>query len=232
MAVKEDIQSLAPSAQVELFVLDTSSMPGGTITRFHAGMGGVQANIWWRGEEYQALPVEASGFDVSAKGALPRPRIKVANVDGLFSAAARDFDDLIGCKVTRRITFVKYLDARNFPDGNPDADPNQSLSEELWFVERKVSENRYIVEWELASAFDLQGVMLPFRQVVQNSCQWGYRSAECGYTGGYMGANDTPVFTAAEDCCPKLYTSCKARFGSQGINILNFGGFPGARRDL
>jgi lambda family phage minor tail protein L len=232
MAVKEDIQSLSPSAMVELFVLDTTNLAGGAITRFHAGISGVQTNVWWQGNEYQALPVEASGFDVTAKGSLPRPHIKVANVSGLFSAAARDFDDLIGCKVTRKRTFAKYLDTRNFSAGNASADPNQYLPDELWFVERKVSENRYVVEWELASAFDLQGVMLPFRQVVQNSCQWTYRSAECGYTGGYMGFDDLPAFTADKDGCPKLYTSCKTRFATLGVNTLNFGGFPGAKRDL
>ncbi len=232
MTVKEDIQSLSPSAQAEFFVLDTTALPGGALTRFHAGISGVQTNVWWQGNEYQALPIEAQGFDVTAKGALPRPRIRVANIDGLFSAAVREYDDLIGCKITRKRTFVKYLDARNFPNGNPTADPNQYLADEMWFVERKVSENRYIVEWELASAFDLQGVMLPFRQVVQNSCQWVYRGPECGYTGGYMGFDDKPAFTADQDTCPKLYGSCKARFGSQGIAILPFGGFPGARRDL
>jgi lambda family phage minor tail protein L len=229
VSIKEDIQSMSPSAQMEFFVLDLSNV-GGDLSYFHAGVTGTLAPVWWQGIEYFPLPIEATGFDVSSKGVLPRPRLKVANVQGLFSAAARDFDDLIGCRITRKKTFVKYIDAANFPDGlNPNADPNQHLPDELWFVDRKVSENRYMVEWELASAFDLQGVMLPFRQVVQNSCQWKYRGPECGFTGDYFNDVDLPT-SQANDTCPKRLSSCKTRFGPTAI--IPFGGFPGAVRDL
>ena len=229
MSITTEIQSLSPSAIMEFFVLDTSSI-GGAISYFHAGTNALQLPIWWQGNQYIPLPIEAEGFDIETKGALPKPRIRIANINGLFSAEVRDKDDLIGAKVTRKRTFAKYLDANNFPGNvNPDADPNQYLPDNLWFVDRKVSENKYVIEWELASAFDVQGVMLPFRQVVQNSCQWKYRSAECGWTGGYFDENDNPAVFSTDDYCSTRLSSCRIRFGTN--NPIPFGGFPGATRD-
>lgn len=226
--ITAEIQSLSPSAIVEFFVLDMTSYEGGGVARFHAGTNGLQQPVWWQGVEYLPLPIEAEGFDVVTKGTLPRPRIRVANIDGLFSAEVRQHDDLISCKVTRKRTFARYLDAKNFPGNvNADADPNQYLPDDIWFVDRKVAENRYVIEWELASAFDVQDVMLPFRQVIQNSCPWRYRSAECGWTGGYFNKNDQPAGTSADDYCAKRLTSCRVRFGNGN---LPFGGYPGAHR--
>lgn len=227
MAIQSEIQSLSPSAEMELFAIDTSNFAGGGIAYFHAGTNKLQQPVIWQGKTYSALPIEADGFNVLTKGSLPRPRMRVANINGLFSAQVAQFDDLIGCKLTRKRTFAKYLDAVNFTGGiNATADANQYLADDIWFVDRKVSENRYIIEWELASAFDVQGVMLPFRQVIQNSCSSKYRSAECGWTGGYFDKYDHAC-AQASDYCAKNLSSCKARFGSGN---LPFGGYPGAHR--
>lgn len=226
MTIAADIQSLSPTALLELFTVDTSNTPGGGVFHFHAGTNALLQSVVWRGITYVALPIEAEGFELSSKGVLPRPTLKVANVGGLFSALAGTLNDLVGAKVTRKRTFAKYLDAVNFPAGNPDADPNQYLPDELWFIEAKTSENRYIIAWELSSAFDLMGVMLPNRQVIQNSCSWTYRSAECSWIGGNFDKSDLPC-AAPDDFCAKRLSSCKARFGD---NITPFGGFPGAVR--
>jgi lambda family phage minor tail protein L len=232
--VAAEIQSLSPSARIELFVLDPSSVEGGgTPMYFHAGTNQLQQPVVWQGITYQPLPIEAEGFDITSKGTMPRPKVRVANIQGLFSALVRESDDLVGYKVIRKRTYKRFLDAINFTDGvNPDADPNQYLPDDVWFVERKVSENRYVIEWELSSAFDLQGVMLPYRQVIQNACSWKYRGAECGYMGAPFDRNDQPC-SAADDYCPKKLTSCEKRFNSVTpgwLAILPFGGFPGASR--
>ena len=84
-----------------------------------------------------------------------------------------------------------------------------------------------MVEFELAASFDLEGVALPRRQIVQNVCPWGYRSAECGYTGtAYFNANDVSVSLKSQDACGKRLSSCQRRFGSNAE--LPFGGFPAA----
>lgn len=228
MTIAAEIQSLSPSALIELFELDTTNLPDGAISYFHAGTNGLQQPVVWQGNTYQPWPIESEGFDVSTKGTLPRPTVRVANINGLFSAEVKKFDDLVGSKVIRKRTFARYLDAVNFPGGvNPDADPNQHFPDELWFVERKATENRYLIEFELSSAFDLEGVMLPKRQVIQNSCPWKYRGVECGYSGPAFDKNDKPC-AAADDFCAKRLTSCEVRFVNQS---LPYGGFPGASRN-
>ena len=228
MAIQAEIQSLSPSAELELFVMDLTSIPGGSLQFFHAGTNGLLANVVWQGNTYTPLPIYAEGFDLVTKGSLPRPRLKVANINGMFSSDVSLNNDLLGIVITRKRTCVKYLDAVNFPGGvNATADPNQHFQDDIWFINRKVNETRYVIEWELESTFDLNGVRLPFRQVVQNSCPWVYRGADCGYTGtNYYDATDTAT-TVGGDVCGKRLSSCKLRWGATAQ--LPFGGFPGAK---
>lgn len=226
--IQSEVQSLSPTGLVEMFIIDTSHIEKGTLMRFHSGTAQGYKDIVWQGETYQAIPIEAEGFDITAQGTLPRPKLRVANIGGLFSAMAVEMDDLINAKVTRKQTFVRYLDAVNFAGGNPEANPDQYLPDQLWFVDRKTAENRNVVEWELASAFDLDGIQLPYRQIIKNTCPWRYRSSECGYTGGFYDLNDQPTTDINKDCCPKRLGSCTAR---QGVDAdLTYGGFPGADR--
>ncbi len=224
-SISQEIQELAPTALLELFVLDTSNViAGGSVYYFHAGTNQLGGPVVWQGVTYNPLPIEASGFDFITKGSPPRPKVKIANAGGVFSALMINNDDLIGCKVIRKRTFARFLDAVNFSSGvNPQSDPNQYLDDDVWFVDRKVSENKYYIEWELASAFDLSGIMLPIRQVIQNSCAWKYRGPECGWTGGYYDINDQPT-TSSNDFCAKKLSSCKVRWGTASYP---YGGFPG-----
>lgn len=227
--IRTEIQQLEQSALVELFVLDSTNLPNGSILRFHAGTNKLSQPVVWQGQTYTPLPIEADGFDVSAKGALPRPKVVVANVGGFISAELSDMDDLVGARVIRKRTFAKYLDAVNFPGGvNPTADANQYLPDDIWYVERKVTEDKKVVEFELSSAFDLMGVQLPNRQVIQNSCPWVYRGPNCGYSGGgYTRDNAPTTANSATDVCNKTLTACRTRFGT---SVIRFGGFPGAVR--
>jgi lambda family phage minor tail protein L len=162
----------------------------------------------------------------------------VANVNGIMTAANTELDDLVGAIVIRRRTFSEYLDAVNFADGNPTADPNQHLPDDTYFVERKITSNNVVVEYELASAMDLEGVKLPGRSIVANYCPWRYRVyagagfdysevSDCTYTGNlYFTAQDVGTGDPSKDVCSKTLTACKARFGSA---TLPFGGFPAAK---
>ena len=222
-----EIRRLEPSGIVELFELDAASFGGGGY-RFHAGTNGLKQNVVWAGNTYAAFPVAASGFEWSGQGSLPRPRLSVANVTGAISLMVIQFDDLLGAKVTRRRTLVKYLDAVNFPGGvNGFADPTAAFADDVYYIDRKTLETRDVVEFELSAAFDVAGVQLPRRQIIQNVCQWVYRGAECSYTGSsYFDTNDAAVGSLGLDVCGKRLSSCKARFGSYGE--LPFGSFPSA----
>ena len=223
--ITADIQGLEPGARVELFELDATMIAGGSLMRFH----GYQqvATIWWQGNEYTAWPIQAEGFAKTGEGQQPTPKLSVGNVDGSISSLCILMDDLVGAKVVRHVTLGQYLDARNFAGGNPTADPAQEFPADIWFIEQKSGETNEVVEFELASALDLQGQMLPRRQIIANLCSFTYRGPYCNYTGtAKFDANDQPVTDPALDVCGKRLGSCKKRFGD--TQVLNFGGFPAA----
>ncbi len=226
-AIHAEIQKLAPSAVIELFVLELSLFGQGMIF-FHAGTNALQQRLVWQGKAYDAFPIQVEGFEFNGNGQIPRPKLKVANVTGAITALVLTYQDLVGAKITRKRTLAKYLDAVNFPGGvNPTADPSAEFADDIYYIDRKSRETRDVIEFELAASFDLEGVNLPRRQIVQNVCPWRYRSSECGYTGThYFDANDQRVTPSSQDICGKRLPSCQARFGQ--TSELPFGGFPAA----
>jgi lambda family phage minor tail protein L len=205
-SVFEDLISSSPYAIIELFEIELRQDLHGSdeIYRFHNGVNQTTAagDVVWKGNSYYALPIEAEGFEYNGNGQLPRPKIRVANLLGSISAILININDetfgndLTGAKVTRIRTLSRFLDAVNFPGGvNPYGTPSDiEFPKEVYYVDRKTVENRDVVEFELAAAFDLAGVRAPKRQCIANLCQWVYRSAECGYTGtNYFDENDTPL---------------------------------------
>lgn len=230
MGIAQDIQTLTPGALVELFVIDATAI-GGSVNRLTSNTNSLRASVVWQGVTYTPFPIEAEGFEFSGKGSLPRPKVRVSNITGAMSTLAAAFGDMLGAKFTRKRTFAKYLDAVNFPGGiNASADPSAAFPDDVYFVDQKVGENQVQVEWELSAAFDVAGVLLPRRVVVQNVCPWKYRvnddSSGCSYAGtAYFDANDQPVASAGLDVCGKRLSSCKVRHGTAE---MPFGGFPAA----
>ncbi len=104
------------------------------------------------------------------------------------------------------MTLARFLDAVNFPDGNPTADPSQHFADEMWFVEQKTTETHQYVEFELSSVLDLMGVQLPYRQIIKNSCPWKYRGTECGYTGPYFDKTTSKPLWPAPTTAPSVTT--------------------------
>jgi len=226
----EELAKINPSAIIELFELRLDSTLHGSsdVYRFHAGANAdVDGNIVFNSQTYTRIPIKADGFEYSNTGTLPRPTLSISNLDGTMTTllllvnATTAGNDLGGAEVRRIRTLKKYL------DGESAADPNARWPEERWFVDRKASESRDVVTFELASKFDLAGQKIPKRQVIANVCQWKYRSSECSYTGtDYYDVNGNEVSTEAEDVCGKRVASCKLRFGDTAE--LPFGSFPGA----
>ena len=228
-----DLQAIAPSAVIELFQLEINATQHGVNETyyFHAGVNADDSgDIVWDGQEYIRYPIEAIDFAYNGTGQLPRPKMRVSNIFGTITAILLSLPDgLLGAKVTRIRTLARYIDAVNFPGGvNPlgTPDPTAEFPREIYYVDRKSTETRDVVEFELAAVFDLAGIRAPKRQCIANICQWVYRSAECSYTGSnYFDENDNPVGSLAADVCGKRLSSCKKRFGQFGI--LPFGSYPG-----
>ena len=230
-AVGEELNKLAPSAVIELFELDGTAASIGVdqVYRFHAGVNEqISGNIVWNGQTYQRYPVEATGFTYEGGGQLPRPTISISNVLSLGTTLVLEYNDLVGATVTRIRTLKKYLDAVNFTsETNATADPFAEFPREIFIVDRKVAENRAVVSFELSATFDVAGVKLPRRQIIQNICPWTYKGEGCGYTGtNYFDINDNSVTSASADVCGHRLSSCKLRFGENAE--IPYGGFPSA----
>jgi lambda family phage minor tail protein L len=226
MSILGDLQKQNGGAWVDLFILDCTALGGG-ITRFHAGTNGFKSSVIWQEEIYQPFPMQMIGFEWDG-GKPVRPKIIIANTTGVMSALVRDYDDLVGAKVIRKRTQVKYLDSVNFPNAiNPSHDPMAHMPDELFMVVQKTREDKFSIEFEIGTPMDLQGVMLPRRQIISNRCMWQYRGEGCGYAGGAVAKeDDTPTSNIALDACSKRVSGCKLRFGAN--NQLPFGGFQAA----
>jgi lambda family phage minor tail protein L len=225
--ITADVQQLEPGGRITVYELDASSF-GADQLFFHQHL--QTGVIWWQGQEYGAWPIEATGFERTSDQP-PSPRLRVSNLDGRIGALCMLFDDMVGARIIRRQTLVKYLDAANFTDGNPTADPGEHFRDEIWFIERKVSEDFETVEFELTTAIDLNGEQLPGRQIIAGMCwsiiRGGYRGPYCGYTGPAVAdADDNPTTDPSRDQCGGRVRSCKLRFGQD--KPLPYGGFPAA----
>ncbi len=174
-ATFNDLQPINPSAIIELFTLKLDNTLHGatTVYRFHAGSNmNLNGKIVWAGNEYLRFPIQISGFAFQ-NGQIPRPKLVVSNALGTISAILLTVNetttgnDLTGATVTRIRTLAKFLDAANFSGGsNPygTPDPTAEFPQEIYSIDRKATETREIVEFELASVLDLVGITCPKRQ--------------------------------------------------------------------
>lgn len=231
--IRQEAQKLEPSAIVSLFTLDTTKL-GGPVLRFVMSSKTNGQRIVYDGITYEPVDVEFKGLETNGVGALPTPSFVLANDASLVQVMVNTYGDLNGCEVTRVRTYARFL------DGEPDADPTAFFGPDRFRVERMVSDSPEQVEWELSTAIDQEGKMLPGRVVIAGTCLWRYRSyvpttglfdyskAQCPYTGDQAyDINDEPVADALDHPSRRL-SCCKVRFGEN--NPLPFGGFPGAAR--
>jgi len=170
-----ELQAIAPGAVIELFTLSLNSTLHGdsTIYRFHNGANlSANGEVVWDGNSYLRFPIECTGFEFGSTGTLPRPTITISNIFGTITTIMQDVNtttvgnDLNGATLTRIRTLAKFLDAVNFTGGtNPfgTPDPTAEFPQEIYILDRKVTENRSVVTWEAQSALDLVNVKLPKR---------------------------------------------------------------------
>ena len=149
--------------------------------------------IYWQGNAYQPLPIKMEGFEHQSDGRLPRPKMSIANPEGLLSKIVRMNENFVNCKVTRKRTFSRFLDDDNFQNRglnqqgkNPfgEADPDSHYPDDVFFINKKVSEDKFSISFELVSNLELEGSDVPARIVLPSHCGWNYRcSIGCGFQG-------------------------------------------------
>lgn len=241
MTLTADHQKLEPGNTIRLFEVDGTAF-GADILRFHnhpipyteaeilaAGDDATKLPgkpIFWQGQRYEAWPCKIEGVESTGDGTPSSPKLTVANIDGSIAALCAMFQDMKQAKVIVHDTYAHYLDAANFPGGNPTANPNAE-SIDVWYVDSKSYSNDEDVQFKLSSPVDVSGQKLPARQMT-NRCTWcmqgQYRGTDCGYTGTkYFDKFGNPVDNPADDECPGTTAACKLRHGEDAE--LPFGGF-------
>jgi len=185
-SVYQELQKLNPSAIIELFELKlkegihyaTGNPDSVTTTqRFHAGTNlNSNGEVVWQGNSYTRLPIAASGFEYKS-GQIPRPGLTISNALSAVTAILQTANettpgnDLAGSELIRIRTLARYLDAANFSGGsNPlgTPDPYAEFPRETWIVDRKSTESRESVSFELSASLDLVGVRGPKRQCLRS----------------------------------------------------------------
>lgn len=225
-----NVQSLSPESPVELIEVSNFrlSNPGETF-RFCN-----YSNVFYRltpsstPYEYQAIAFQTSGFELVGQGAIPQPKLTMANVgrtvSSLLFLMKNDPDyRLEGTTVVRRMTQRTYLE-----DGPGRFSALRELPYHMFVIEQINQETFKAVEITLSSPFDFEGLTLPAR-ITLRSCGSQLRKEGCEYAGPLMFTRrNEPTSNPKEDICAKTISACELRFGVG--NILRFGGFPGLGR--
>ena len=200
-----ELFSLNPSAVMTFYTFDltdllfemgligqpTDGNLSNRVFKFHNNMFMTRERLVWQGADYNALPLETEGFELSSQGSLPTPKLRISvddkgiSVLSTLKAQIHLLEDPAGIRVTRQRTLAKYLDDANFSDedrpAEQSADPNAEFPRDIFFIERISQENKRMIEFQLSSVLDLENIRLPARMMIQQRCMWFYRGEGCSY---------------------------------------------------
>jgi lambda family phage minor tail protein L len=151
--------------------------------------------ILWKNEYFYPFPIHSEGFDLTTLGARPTPKVFIANTspDQSYNSfykyirmQIQSLGDIAGSKFTRIKTFLKYLHQNNF-SGNVNPYSTDSsiieveLPKDIYYIDRKTSENSVMLEYSLVSALDIENLTLPNRTIFSKRCPFSYRGEGCLY---------------------------------------------------
>jgi lambda family phage minor tail protein L len=168
--IVKDLQKQDPGSQlIELFELKFDS----TTLYFHSGVQENLTSVQFRDDggtlrTYTAIPLQAKGFKSDPSSTSARPTITFANVSDIFKSSITDYENLLGATLTRRTTLEKYLNSN----------PAVEFPRQVYIFDRISTLTKTTVSFECSTPFDLQGIILPKRQVLANGCPWIYQGAD------------------------------------------------------
>lgn len=153
-------------------------------------------------KEYFAIPISIEGIELNGAGAIARPSLRVANIPTLTRAISNNEDgtsdeetlysilldegllkneDLLNTRIDYRRTLL--LNTFKSTDSNPSSPPVEFPSQ-TYIIDRVASEDSIMVEFELASPIDVEGVKVPGRVVIGRYCVWRYQGGNLNNEGG------------------------------------------------
>jgi lambda family phage minor tail protein L len=198
--LKTNTESLlsSPTSLLSLYELDGTAIGLSTIYRFYDGTSNNFQPLVFNGVTYTAFPIKVEGLDFDGKGSLPRGTVTIANINGFVSSLLLQNQQLNRAKFTRIRVYARYIDTANFLDGvNPygTPDPTAAYEADIFFVSRKISENREAVAFEVVTALELENVKIPNRPILANICPFRFRqSTTCGYAGAPISDRANKLF--------------------------------------
>lgn len=213
---------LTTQGLVTLYQLDATMFPNGQWFYFTSASD-FDTDIFWGGQLYSPIPMQAEGFEMSTRGQIPTPTITFSNLFGAGDMLLGSYEGLVGADVVRVVTLRRFLDDGTTPDGNA------FISRDKFTVSQKTSHNAIAIAFKLAAKMDQEGLQLPRRLILRDICSHTYRrwvqvgpvpesgyfdysDASCPFTGGaYFDANDQPV-PDYQDLCSRTMTGCLRRF--------------------
>ena len=223
--------SLTTQGIVTLYQLDTSPCKGGGPTLYFTSATDFDNAIYWGGQPYVPIPMDAQGFEMNTKGTIPQPSVTMSNLFGAGNLLVDDYDGLVGALLVRIMTLHRFLDDGNTPDGNA------YITRDKFAVAQKTSHTAVSIVFKLAALWDLEGTQLPRRQILRDVCTHTYRywdpsigtfnysKATCPYTGGAAIDTNNNWTDYPHDQCSRNLTGCRMRFGYYAPLPARF--FPG-----
>ena len=188
-------------------------------------------NVMFDGKEFIALPFEFTKVRKRTTGSLPRPILNMSNIGNVIGVIA---DSLLGHTLRRICTFEKFL------DGKTESNPNAHFPIERYRINSIANRDYQMIALELTSFLDREGLNIPARTVVRNSCSHTYRSYDsntedfryenvtCPYRGmNYFDKLNKQVFSREDDNCSRTINGCQRRFGTE--IPLPIRSFPGVQ---
>lgn len=182
-------------------------------------------DMYYNDKLYQFIGIDIEGIKISNDGKVNAPTLRVMNrfndQQGAVSALLMLYDNLVGAKVTFRMTTAEAYESRTLQEET-----------QYWWIERKLTEDINAVSFELTSPLDFKRQRVPTR-LITDLCNWAmrgeYRGETCGYTGTkYFDKRGNPVDSITLDECGGTCQDCILRFGRKAE--LPFGGFMIAYR--
>jgi lambda family phage minor tail protein L len=226
-----EIQKLGLGAEIILVQVDMTSIAGPVLYLTPTTVDQTSyTSITFGGQTYTPFPIAAEGFEWKGGQAPAQPTLSIANLDHAITGYVLSYGGLIGATVKRIRTYERFIVGGAEPDGNA------HFPIDTYRIDRKMVHNDTLIQWQLASWIDQQGVMLPKRIVIRDYCSLIYRDgsdgsfdyskATCPYTGTNKFTFDNQTTSSvAADICAHTLEACKLRFGDNAN--LPFGGFPG-----
>ncbi len=230
--IATSIQRLEQDAIITMFEIDAEEFDEGTF-RFTNEIATDGGPIEYNGYQYFPMPIQAEGFEWSGQGTLPSPTLTISAIDPSIRALVLSAGDLVGAPIKRIRTYRKHLD-----DGS-DPDPERRFDDDHYVIERKTSQTKSAIQFELAVKMAQRGQKLPARQFLRSACTHTYRrwngsefiytNVTCPYVGDdYYEQDGSSTQDPSEDLCGKRLSDCKLRFGEN--NELPTRVFPGVGR--